>query len=84
MKTALLIIDMLNEYLDPKGKIYCEAGRDIIDNIVRLKDHFKRNCNPVVYINTSHINAGDPETAKWGLHAMRGAWGRGNSGIVPG
>ena len=75
MKTALLIIDMLNEYLDPKGKIYCEAGRDIIDNIAKLKEHFKVNGNPVVYVNTSHINAGDPETAKWGLHAMRGTWG---------
>ncbi len=75
MKSALLIIDMLNEYLDPSGKIYCEAGRDIIDNIARLKAHFKHSGNPVIYVNTSHINSGDPETAKWGLHAMRGTWG---------
>ena len=75
MKTALLIIDMLNEYLNPEGKIYCEAGREIIGNISLLKNHFKQNGNPVVYVNTSHINGGDPETAKWGLHAMRGTWG---------
>ena len=75
MKTALLIIDMLNEYLDPKGKIYCEAGREIISNIKTLKEHFVNNNSPVIYINTSHINDGDPETAKWGLHAMRGTWG---------
>ena len=36
MKAALLIIDMLNEYLDPSGKIYCEAGRGIINNILTL------------------------------------------------
>jgi len=75
MKTALLIIDMLNEYLDPKGKIYCEAGRNIINNIKELKNHFNETGNPVIYINTSHINEGDPETEKWGLHAMRGTWG---------
>jgi len=80
MKTALLIIDMLNEYLDPNGKIYCEAGREIIDNIAKLKDHFKKNGDPVVYVNTSHINGGDPETSKWGLHAMRGTWG---SEVIP-
>ena len=51
---------MLNEYLDSKVKIYCEAGRDIIDNIAKLKEHFKVNGYPVVYVNTSHINAEDP------------------------
>lgn len=80
MKTALLVIDMLNEYLNPKGKIYCEAGREIISNIVTLKEHFKKSNNPVIYINTSHINGGDPETSKWGLHAMRGTWG---SEVIP-
>ena len=43
MKAALLIIDMLNEYLDPKGKIYCEAGREIIGNIATLKQYFDEN-----------------------------------------
>ena len=36
--------------------------------IAKLKEHFKVNGNPVVCVNTSHINAGDPETAKRGLH----------------
>lgn len=75
MKTALLIIDMLNEYVDPKGKIFCEQARSIIPNITKLKKHFYSKRNPVIYINTSHINDGDPETKKWGLHAMRGTWG---------
>lgn len=75
MKYALLIIDMLNEYLDPDGKIYCEAGRKIIPSIGVLKDEFEKNDLPVIYVNTSHINGGDPETEKWGLHAMRGTWG---------
>lgn len=75
MKAALLIIDMLNEYLDPNGKIYCEAGREIIGNIATLRQHFVDNNCPVIYVNTSHINGGDPETEKWGLHAMRGTWG---------
>lgn len=75
MRYALLIIDMLNEYVDEKGKIYCKAAQSIIPNIQRLKSEFKKAGMPVVYVNTSHINDGDPETEKWGLHAMRGTWG---------
>lgn len=75
MKMALLIIDMINEYLEPSGKIYCEKGCSIIPNIKKLRKYFHEKNNPVIYINTSHINGGDPETQKWGLHAMRGTWG---------
>ena len=75
MKSALLIIDMLNEYLDPKGRIFCEAGKKIIPNIQILKKHFIDNNQPVIYVNTSHINDGDPETIKWGMQAVRGTWG---------
>lgn len=75
MKAALLIIDMLNDYLDPNGANYSPNGRKIIPNIATLKKYFVDNECPVIYVNTSHINAGDPETAKWGVQAVRGSWG---------
>lgn len=75
MKTALLIIDMLNEYVDPRGKIFCKEARKIIPNLSTLKQYFCEKKQPVIYVNTSHINDGDPETKKWGCQAMRGTWG---------
>lgn len=72
---TILVIDMLNEYLDSKGKIYCPECREIIPNIRKLLDFAKKKELPVVYVNTSHINDKDPETEKWGVHALRGSWG---------
>lgn len=74
-KYALLIIDMLNEYVSPKGKIYCERASDIIPNILQLKKAVKETGGICIYVNTSHIGDGDPEIQKWGHHAMRGTWG---------
>ena len=72
---TILAIDMLNEYLDPKGKIYCGKCREIIPNIKRLIEFGRGKSFPIVYVNTSHINDKDPETEKWGVHALRDTWG---------
>ena len=74
-KIAILIIDMLNEYLDPKGKIYCPDCREIIPNIKKLIEFVRKQGFPIIYVNTSHINDKDPETKKWGVQALRGSWG---------
>lgn len=74
-KYALLIIDMLNEYVSPNGKIYCEKAASIIPNILVLKRVIKEAGGTCIYVNTSHIGDGDPEIQKWGQHAMRGTWG---------
>ena len=73
--TALLIIDMLNEYLSPDGKIYCEKALEIVPNIINLRSTLKKLGGKVIYVNTSHVGEGDPEIQKWGSHAMRGTWG---------
>lgn len=72
---ALLIIDMLNDYVSPEGKIYCDKAIEIIPNLKKLKEIVKRNKGKVIYVNTSHVGDGDPEIKKWGLQAMRGTWG---------
>lgn len=74
-KIAILVIDMLNEYLNPKGKIYCKECRAIIPNLKRLIDFARENKFPVIYVNTNHINDKDPEIKKWGMHAVHGTWG---------
>jgi len=74
-KLAVLVIDMLNEYLDPKGKVYCENCREIVPNIKRLLEFGREKRFPIVYVNTSLICETEPIAKKWGLHAERGSWG---------
>ena len=73
-KIAVLVIDMLNEYLNSKGKIYCKDCRAIIPNVKKLVIYARKKGFKVIYVDTSHINAREPEIEKWGMHAMRGTW----------
>jgi len=79
-KIAILVIDMLNEYLDPKGKVYCEKCREIIPKIQKLISFARDKGFHVVYVNTSLLSDKEPISKKWGLHAARGTWG---SEVVP-
>lgn len=74
-KYALLIIDMLNEYLTPKGLVYCENCRSIIPSIKKNADFARANGVLVVYVNTSLTDDRDILAKKWGLHAVEGTFG---------
>lgn len=77
---ALLIIDLLNDFLDPKGALYCgnEAKR-IIPVIRSLIDEFTKNGEPVIYLRDAHAPA-DKEFELFPSHAVKGTWG---SEIIP-
>ncbi len=72
---AILVIDMLNEYLDPKGKVYCKECRRIIPNIRRLIEFGRGKGIPIIYVNTSLVSEKEPIAKKWGFHAVRSTWG---------
>lgn len=74
-KSAILIIDMLNEYLKPDGLVYCEPCRSIIPNIAEGLNFARKNGVTVFYINTALENEKDIMAKKWGLHAVAGSYG---------
>jgi len=74
-KMAILVIDMLNEYLDPKGKLFCGECREIIPKIQKLVEFGRNRGIPIIYVNTSLLSEGEPIAKKWGVHAIRGTWG---------
>jgi hypothetical protein len=37
-KHAILVIDMLNDFADPKGVLYCPSSRKIIPTMQKLFD----------------------------------------------
>jgi len=73
MKTALVILDMLNDFVD--GTLANPAAKPIIGNIDRLADAARpRDDWVVVYANDAH-KPGDVEFEVFGEHALAGSPG---------
>lgn len=72
---ALIIIDMLNDFIDEKGTLYCGPGaREIVPFIQeRLADHRKAG-NLVVFLQDAHAED-DLEFKKFPKHCVAGTWG---------
>ena len=79
-KTAFLVVDMINDYLAPKGKKYCAPCRSIIPDLKRLIGLARGNDWPVIYVSTCLEDGQGPLAGKWGMHARKGTWG---AEIVP-
>ncbi|MEM0232476.1 MAG: isochorismatase family cysteine hydrolase [Candidatus Nezhaarchaeales archaeon] len=73
MGKALLIIDMLNDFV--YGSLKLPTAKDIIPNIKRLIDAFRTQKMPVIYVNDNHVRDVDLELKLWGQHAITGTWG---------
>lgn len=63
-KTALLVIDMQNDFLEPEGPLSVSGGKDIIDPIVDLMTNSKYNWDAVVLTKDwhppNHISFAEP------------------------
>jgi len=51
MGKAFIILDMLNEYVDPEGKKTVEGAPELIPNILMLRDTFEDQNVPIYYAN---------------------------------
>lgn len=78
-RTALIVVDMQNDFVDPRGSLCVDSARATVPAIARLRDFARAHGLPVVYTQDWH-RAGDPEFALWGAHAIAGTWG---AEIVP-
>jgi len=74
MEDALLIIDMLNDFVHPRGALYIPGAEKIIPNVKRELDRAHQSGIPVIYVNDAH-QPDDPEFKVWPKHAVEGTWG---------
>ena len=73
-KRVLLVVDMLNGFLDPAGALFCGKGaRRIIPFVRKTIGQYRRRRQPVIFIADSHARD-DPEFATWPAHCLRGSW----------
>ena len=79
MKKTLLVIDMLNDFINEKGSLYIGKAPKLISNISeRIKEH-RDNGNPIIYIMDKHLE-NDEEFNMFPSHCIAGEWG---SEVVP-
>lgn len=73
--TALIIVDMLNDFVDEKGALYCgETAREIVPFIGQRLDTFRMNKDLVIYLQDSH-DRNDKEFEKFPEHCLSDSWG---------
>jgi nicotinamidase/pyrazinamidase len=75
MAKVLFVVDMLNDFMDPQGTLYCgDEARKIIPFIKRKIEEYGEKGDPVIYICDSH-DKDDKEFTKFPPHAVMGTWG---------
>ena len=84
--SAVVVIDMANDFVYPGGVIADAGGSDyqaraqaIIPGLARLLAAARAAGVTVIYATDAHT-PGDAELRKWPPHAMAGTW---NAGVVP-
>lgn len=73
-RTALIIVDMQNDFVQPDGALPIAAAAATIGAIGRLHTFARAHDIPVFYTQDSHY-AGDREFAIWGEHCTVGTPG---------
>jgi len=73
MKTAILVIDMINDFVT--GVFKNERATKIIPKIKRLLKFSRKQGVPIIYATDAHLPNVDTEFEVWGRHAVKGSWG---------
>lgn len=74
MKKALLIIDMLKDFVYDNAPLRVPKAKEIIPNIQKEIERARREGIPVIYVCDSH-KPDDPEFKVWPPHAIEGTEG---------
>lgn len=73
-RTALIVIDMQNDFVKEGGSLVCPGAEDTIPRIQRLLGLARETGIEVAFSQDTH-DEGDPEWEIWPEHVRRGTWG---------
>lgn len=73
-KTAVVIVDMQNDFVKPKGSLLVEAEAETIPNIQKILDNARSKNVPIAFSQDTHFE-GDREWDIWPKHYERESWG---------
>jgi nicotinamidase-related amidase len=72
--TALIVVDMQNDFVRDDGNLYVPAAKETIKNIKGLIDEARKKKVKVVYTQDTHFD-GDKEWEIWPVHCKKGSDG---------
>lgn len=72
--TALIVVDMQNDFVKPGGALMVEAAAGTIPAVQRLLALARGRGMRVFFTQDTH-QEGDPEFPIWGRHVLEGTWG---------
>lgn len=73
--TAVIVVDMINEFLEDGGLMVLASGRALYAPIQRLVDAAHFSGAKVVWLRDEHADLSDPEFRKRTVHCLKGTWG---------
>jgi len=74
-KKALIIVDMLNDFVSENGSLYCgESSRRIIPFIQQRLNAHRQQANLIIFLQDTH-ERDDKEFKKFPPHCIKGTWG---------
>ncbi|MCW9065653.1 MAG: cysteine hydrolase [Ignavibacteriaceae bacterium] len=73
-KTALIVVDMQNDFVRDDGNLYVPAAKETIKNVKELIDEARKKNVRVVYTQDTHFD-GDKEWEIWPVHCKKGSNG---------
>lgn len=72
--TALLIIDVQNDFVKPDGNLLVSAAESTVPHIQSLLRSARSHGVPIAYTQDTHFE-GDREWEIWPKHCKQGSWG---------
>ncbi len=72
--SALLVIDMLNDFLKEGGALVVPQALRIVPGLQKVVESAREKNIPVIYITDAHL-PNDPEFNDWPPHSIQGTWG---------
>ncbi|AWS00140.1 cysteine hydrolase family protein [Metallosphaera hakonensis] len=73
-KTAVIVVDMQNDFVRKEGKLYVPQAESTLAPIKRILKRARDAGAHVIYTQDWHMKD-DPEFKIWGEHAVAGSWG---------
>lgn len=74
MSEALIIIDMLNDFVEKGAPLEVPNAKNIVPNILKRIETQRNSGKPVIYVCDRH-RKNDPEFNVWPAHAVEGTKG---------
>lgn len=77
-KTALLVVDVQNDFADPEGSLYVQGGEEILPFVNKQIAAARESGSPVFFTQDWHPESTphfDKDGGIWPVHCVGGTWG---------